>query len=273
MSSIKIRLAAGTDVGLVRRNNEDNFIVSSDLYTGQWFIPQTACCTKLGEYGALLVVADGMGGANAGEVASAIAIETIQKSFSPGQLKRVIGHEGTILDFMGDVTEAANLAIYRHSMEHPDTNGMGTTLVMAWLLGDKAYICWCGDSRCYVLNKQHGLKQLTKDHSYVQELVDLGVLSPSQMLRHPKSNIITRCLGAIEGQSNPDTIVCQLHHEDCIVLCSDGLSNHCSEAEMADILTRFHHNPDKCKDELIAKALEDGGLDNITVVLADIYLI
>jgi len=272
MSNIKIKLAAGTDVGLVRHNNEDNFIISSDLCISQWFIPQHGNFIALGELGALLVVADGMGGALAGEVASAIAIDTIQKSFTSQLLKHVVGKEEDILDFMSNVTEEASLAIFRHSKEHPGTSGMGTTLVMAWLLGDKAYICWCGDSRCYVMTKQQGLIQLSKDHSFVQELVDMGKLPPERMRHHPMSNIITRCLGDVNSNSTPDTTIYQLHHEDCIMLCSDGLTNHCTDAELADVMRKYNHNPDKCKDELIARALDDGGYDNITVAIASIFI-
>ena len=160
MSEVKIKLAAGTNVGLIRQNNEDNFVVSSDLSTSEWLIPQAGPYADLGEFGALLVVADGMGGANAGEVASAIAVETIQKKFSPEQIKGAISNDKDIQEFMKNVVKEADLNIFNHSKEDASTRGMGTTIVMAWIFGDKAYVCWCGDSRCYVLNKQHGLIQL-----------------------------------------------------------------------------------------------------------------
>ena len=111
MSEVKIKLAAGTNVGLIRQNNEDNFVVSSDLSTSEWLIPQAGPYADLGEFGALLVVADGMGGANAGEVASAIAVETIQKKFTPELIKDAISDDKDIQEFMKDVVKEADLNI------------------------------------------------------------------------------------------------------------------------------------------------------------------
>ncbi|MCR5364936.1 MAG: protein phosphatase 2C domain-containing protein [Prevotella sp.] len=270
MSEVKIKLAAGTNVGLVRQNNEDNFVVSSDLSTSEWLIPQAGPYTDLGEFGALLVVADGMGGANAGEVASAITVESIQEKFVPELLKDVVNDDKTVQEFMKNVVKETDLAILNRSKEDSSTSGMGTTIVMAWLLNDKAYVCWCGDSRCYVLNKQHGLIQLSKDHSYVQELVDKGELDPEMMHDHPLSNIITRCLGDVENRANPETRIYQLQHGDCIMLCSDGLCGLCRDDEICDIMQKFHTDPMACKNELISAALSCGGYDNVTIALADI---
>ena len=174
MSEVRFKLAAGTNVGLIRQNNEDNFVVCSDLSTSNWLIPQAGDYADLGQFGVLLVVADGMGGANAGEVASAIAVETIQNQFVPEQLEEAVANDKSIQEFMKEVVKSADLNILHHSQNDSNTQGMGTTIVMAWILNNKAYICWCGDSRCYVLNKRNGLIQLSKDHSYVQELVDKG---------------------------------------------------------------------------------------------------
>jgi protein phosphatase len=270
MSEVKIKLAAGTNVGLIRQNNEDNFVVSSDLSTSEWLIPQAGPYADLGEFGALLVVADGMGGANAGEVASAIAVETIQKRFTPEQLKDVHGDDKDIQEFMKEVVKEADLNIFNHSKEDESTRGMGTTIVMAWILGDKAYVCWCGDSRCYVLNKQHGLIQLSKDHSYVQELVDKGELNPELMHDHPLSNVITRCLGDVERRAEPETRIYQLHNGDIIMLCSDGLCGICHDDVILDTMIKFHEDPMECKNELISAALSAGGYDNVTIALANI---
>ena len=272
MSDVKFKLAAGTNVGLIRQNNEDNFVVCSDLTTSDWMIPQTSEYTELGEYGALLVVADGMGGANAGEVASAIAVETIQNLFIPEQLETAVASDKSIQEFMKDVVKNADLNILHRSQEDSSTLGMGTTVVMAWLLNDKAYVCWCGDSRCYVLNKQHGLIQLSKDHSYVQELVDKGELSPELMHDHPLSNVITRCLGDMENRANPETRVYQLHNGDTIMLCSDGLSSLCNDHEILDRMIEFREDPKECKNELISAALNNGGYDNVTIALCNIEM-
>lgn len=272
MSEVRFKLAAGTNVGLIRQNNEDNFVVCSDLSTSNWLIPQAGDYVDLGQYGILLVVADGMGGANAGEVASAIAVETIQSMFIPEQLEDAVVSDKSIQEFMKDVVKTADLNILHRSQEDSSTQGMGTTIVMAWIINDKAYVCWCGDSRCYVLNKRNGLFQLSKDHSYVQELVDKGDLSPDLMHDHPLSNVITRCLGDVENRANPETRIYQLHHGDIIMLCSDGLCGLCHNSEILDVMIKFHEDPTECKNELISLALSAGGYDNVTVALCTIEM-
>ena len=268
MSELKFKLAAGTNVGLIRDNNEDNFVVCSDLGTSEWLIPQAA---DLGERGALLVVADGMGGANAGEVASAIAIETIQKEFCDEQFKELdVDDDVAILEFMVKVVKNADRNIKNVSMNDSSKAGMGTTLVMVWLLGEKAYVCWCGDSRCYVLNKKKGLIQLSKDHSYVQELVDKGELEPEMMHEHPLSNVITRCLGDVEKEAEPDTLVYHPHDGDVFMLCSDGLCGLVSDAAISEIMNAQSEDLTLCKNDLISAALAAGGYDNVTVAMAAI---
>lgn len=270
MSDLKIQMAAGTNVGLVRQNNEDNFVVCPDLTASDWRIPQVTKYEDLGEYGALLVVADGMGGANAGEVASAIAVETIQEAFSQEQLREVVKDDKAVQEFMKEVVKAADLRIFKKSKEDSSTRGMGTTVVMAWILGERAYVCWCGDSRCYMLNKHKGLIRLSKDHSYVQELIDRGELDPELAMSHPYSNVITRCLGDVENRAVPDTRIFQLHNGDTILLCSDGLSGLCTDVQILDLLIKFRDDIEKCKDELISAALNEGGHDNVTVALCNI---
>lgn len=270
MSDVRFKLAAGTNVGLIRQNNEDNFVVCSDLSTSNWLIPQAGDYADLGQYGVLLVVADGMGGANAGEVASAIVVETIQNQFVPELLEEAIATDKSIQEFMKEVVKSADLNILHHSQNDSSTQGMGTTVVMAWILRDKAYICWCGDSRCYVLNKRNGLIQLSKDHSYVQELVDKGELSAELMHDHPLSNVITRCLGDVENRANPETRIYQLHNDDVIMLCSDGLCGLCHDDQILDVMIKFNEDPIECKNELISAALSAGGYDNVTVALAHI---
>lgn len=272
MSEVKYRLAAGTNMGLVRTNNEDNFVVCPDLNSSDWRIPQVSESADLGPYGTLLVVADGMGGANAGEVASAIAVETIQDSFTPTRLEEVVKDENAVQDFMKEVVKAADLRIFKKSKEDSTTRGMGTTVVMAWILDKRVYVCWCGDSRCYMLNKHKGLVRLSKDHSYVQELIDRGELDPDLAMDHPYSNVITRCLGDMENRAVPDTRVFQLHNGDTILLCSDGLSGLCNDLQILDLLIKFRDNPEECKNELIAAALNEGGHDNVTVALCNIEI-
>ena len=273
MSEVKFKLAAGTNVGLIRTNNEDNFVVCPDLSTSQWLIPQGDNFADLGPYGALLVVADGMGGANAGEVASAIAVKTIQELFVPDTLQNVVNDEKTIQRFMSDVVKAADLKILNRSTIDSSTQGMGTTIVMAWVLGTRAYVCWCGDSRCYALRRcNNQLVQVSKDHSYVQELVDRGELEPEYMHDHPLSNVITRCLGDVDKRAQPETRVFELYDGDTILLCSDGLSGLILDEEIAQILNRFDEHLMECKNELISAALNNGGHDNVTVAICTVKM-
>lgn len=272
MSELKFKLAAGTNVGLVRQNNEDNFIVCPDLSSQDWLIPQTDEFIDLGVHGALLVVADGMGGMNAGEVASALAVDTIQELFSPDAISAVVADSRAIQDFMVSVVKAADLKILNRSQTDSSTQGMGTTVVMAWLLGQRAYVCWCGDSRCYVYNKDRGLMRLSRDHSFVQELVDKGELLPEYASAHPLSNVITRCLGNEGRRAEPETRVYELYDGDTIMLCSDGLCGLCQDDVIADVIHEFSEKPIECKNELISMALAHGGHDNVTVAISSVSL-
>ena len=273
MSDLRFKLAAGTNVGLLRPNNEDNFIVCPDLSeVSEWLIPQTDDFTKLGSFGALMVVADGMGGMNAGEVASAITIDTIQHSFSLEAIAAVVNNSRAVQEFMESVVKEADLNVLRRSQKDSSTQGMGTTVVMAWILGKRAYVCWCGDSRCYVFSKKKGLRQLSKDHSFVQELVDRGELAPEYANDHPLSNIVTRCLGNEERRAQPDTRVYELSDGDTILLCSDGLSGLCNDELISEVIAEFSDNPSECRNELISAALSHGGHDNVTVAICTINM-
>lgn len=273
MAEIKINIAAGTNVGLVRKNNEDNFIVNKDLRQNEWFVPQPSENIILQELGCILVVADGMGGTNAGEVASAIAVETVQKEFTPERLKKVLMDNETeksgksIENFLVSVIKSADLNIINASKNDSSTQGMGTTIVLAWIVKDKAYIAWCGDSRCYVFNPNAGLCRLSKDHSFVQELVDQGKLDYENTFAHPYSNIITRCLGDPSTRSIPDFRSYDLNNGDTLVLCTDGLCGLCQDEEIIQIMNDNQADIGTCKDLLIDAALTAGGYDNVTVVL------
>lgn len=276
MCEIKIKLAAGTNVGLVRKNNEDNFIVNKDLCQNDWFIPDTEEDITLSKYGCVLAVADGMGGANAGEVASAIAIDTVQKSFTPENLAKIITDdtdspsETDIRDFLTKIIKDADVNILNKSQEDSSTEGMGTTIVIAWLLKDKAYIAWCGDSRCYVFNSDAGISRLSKDHSFVQELVDQGKLDEENAFDYPYSNIITRCLGDPNQRSVPDFRTYKLKDNDILLLCSDGLCGLCRDEEIIQVISNGLNDLNGLRDNLIDAALSEGGYDNVTVALCQV---
>lgn len=272
MSNIKFKIAAKTDVGRVRKNNEDNLQAASDLTTApmQW-VNDMEC--DLGDKGALLVVADGMGGMNAGEVASEIAIKTIKEFFAPNRItSEVIGSKVGIETFMKRAIQDADVKIKLAAHQNPEHKGMGTTIVIAWLLDGKLYVAWCGDSRAYIFNKINGLRQISKDHSYVQTLVDKGKISKEDAFDFPDSNIITRCLSDSNQKARPDTIANPIDvcNDDIILLCTDGLSGMIRDHEIEQILAEHGTDLSVCADELIAAACEASGDDNITVALCKV---
>ena len=262
-------MTVATNVGLVRSNNEDNFIVNPDLTkVDDWFAPSnTNEPISLGENGCILVVADGMGGMNAGEVASAIAVETIKKEFSSANLGKIKETVSRIEKFMTHVVEIADGNIKKKGKEDNSTSGMGTTVVIAWIVDGVINLCWCGDSRAYVFNPSSGLVRLSKDHSYVQQLVDEGKLDEELAFDHPDSNIITRSLGDTYKKAVPDFMTRQINENDRILLCSDGLCGLCRDEEILKTMMHNTEDLEKCKSELISAALNAGGYDNVTIAL------
>lgn len=261
-------MTAGTNVGCVRTNNEDNFIINENLSQSDWFLPQdTSKVITLGQDGCVLVVADGMGGLNAGEVASAIAVETVKQSFLDADLRKVAKGPKSIEKFMRDIVVKADQTIKKHVKSHPETKGMGTTLIFIWVHGNTAHLVWCGDSRAYIYNKQSGLLRFSKDHSYVQQLVDEGKLDEDLAFDHPDSNIITRCLGDFQDRAKPDYKSYELHAGDILLICSDGLCGLCRDEEILHIMQQTSADIELCKQTLIQSALEAGGYDNVTLAL------
>ena len=267
MSELTFKITVATNVGLVRSNNEDNFIVNPDLTTSDWYVPSdTDQVISLGENGAVLVVADGMGGMNAGEVASELAVNGIRRSFSEIEdFSKVTDCSNHIESFLKKAIVDADSEIKGRVKEDPSTSGMGTTIVIAWVVGNVVHVAWCGDSRAYLFNRQSGLSRLSKDHSYVQELVDAGKLDAELAFDHPNSNIITRSLGDSNVKAQPDYICKRLSAGDCIILCSDGLCGLVRDEEMLEVLMQEHESIEEVKNELFKAALEAGGYDNITI--------
>ena len=266
---MKIQLAAITDVGKERPNNEDAFIICSDLSQQDWAHSETTTYMPLNKCGAVLVVADGMGGANAGEVASTIATKSIQSTFSRTDVESVLKNN-EIVQLLDNCIKNADSAINKQVSEEPETCGMGTTIVVCWVVGNNAHIAWCGDSRCYVYNPDNGLKLLTKDHSLVQELVDKGKITKEEAFSHPDNNVITRWLGDIDSQARPDIISYPLVANDTLLLCSDGLCGYSTDKEIEEVLRSNYTDILKCRDKLLKHALDAGGYDNICISLASI---
>ena len=262
------KLFAGTDVGL-RENNEDNFTVCSNLTQGNWIIPiEQEKALSLDSKGCVMVVADGMGGQNAGEIASAIAINTVQEMFEDKNLtSEVTSTSENIMDYLKKTIVRADSQIKKYGASHDEAEGMGSTIVIAWLHDNIAYIAWLGDSRAYSYVPKKGIKRLSKDHSLVQKLVDEGVLTDQEAMDHPDSNIVTRSLGDTYQKAKPEVSSHIVEKGEIILLCSDGLCGVCSDEQIKDIIEHNQHDLANCKKELTEAALTAGGSDNITIAL------
>lgn len=267
-----IKIFAGTNVGL-RDNNEDNFTVCPDLQSGSWAVPTDhQQVLSLGNMGSLLLVADGMGGQNAGEVASAIAVQTVEALFSLEALSSIcLDDDNQVRQYLLNGIEKADARIKAHAHDHAETSGMGSTLVMAWILKGVAHVAWIGDSRAYAVMPSKGIARLTKDHSFVQGLVDKGQITEEEAMTHPNSNIITRSLGDMSQRARGDVVSYSLHNGEVILLCSDGLCGVCSDAVIGGIVEDYVADLQQCKEQLTNAALRAGGSDNITIALAQYF--
>lgn len=267
--ALKIRLAARCEAA-GRPENEDNFQVAEDLSVSNVGFT-TDKVFKLGSKGSLLLVCDGMGGMNAGEVASAIGVETIKNLFAPHLItSEVLANDDSICTYMKRAIVKADSRIKEEASRDEAKHGMGSTIVMAWLLGHKAYVAWCGDSRCYRYNPLSGLEQLSHDHSYVQDLVDTKQLSPELAFEHPNKNIITRSLGDPRGTARPDVKAYELRVGDVILLCSDGLSDSLRDNEIEQSISRSCSSMATCCEALWNDSRQAGWHDNVTIVLAQV---
>ena len=265
-NNILFRMAARCEAA-GRPNNEDNYQLDDNLSDNSWGFTADAE-VSLGEKGSLLVVCDGMGGMNAGEVASDIAVKTIKEWFTTDKLTDAV--VAAPCKYITSAIVAADAAIKAHSKTNPDTEGMGSTIVLAWLLGQKVYVGWCGDSRCYRFNPSLGLERLSHDHSYVQELVDAGKLTEELAFDHPNNNIITRSLGDPRGAAQPDCKEFDLYNQDIILLCSDGLCGTLRDNEIAELIKQHQTSMQECRDALWDADEAAGWTDNTTIALAQI---
>jgi protein phosphatase len=231
---------------VVRAENEDNYLM-------------------LAERG-LFIVADGMGGHAAGEVASEMAVQIISREL--GSLRGLEDEEAMVR--VQRAVVAANSAIFERTLAEEEKRGMGTTATMLTLLPGRYVIGQVGDSRAYLLRDSRML-QLTKDHSYVQEQVDAGLLTPEQARVHPYSNVITRCVGA-GADVVPDLYFGDLRENDLLLLASDGLTGMLEDEQLQKIMTDGGE-PQDWVDRMISEANHRGGLDNITVIVVKIETI
>ncbi len=266
MKDIKFTLAARCEAA-GRDSNEDNYQIVADIATDRHGFTANEELT-LGSLGTLLVVCDGMGGMNAGEVASAIAVKTVKDAFATENITQEVLSQPE--EFIVKAIQAADAAIKEHEKSDPETEGMGSTIVLVWLLNGKAYVGWCGDSRAYRYNAVSGLERLSHDHSYVQELVDAGSITEELAFFHPNNNIITRSLGDPRGAALPDTKVFDIQQGDLFLLCSDGLCGCLQDNQIQEVIEQHHATVSECRDALWAADEAAGWHDNVTTILAQI---
>lgn len=264
---MNISVSCINDTGRHRDQNEDDFTFCPDLSRPEW--GKSEAVAELGSYGCLLAVADGMGGANAGEVASAKAMEIVRQKFSdPANLATVVTSQSFITQKLLSTVEEADAAIKQYANDNANAYGLGTTLVLCWIVEQKAYVAWCGDSRCYLFNSQIGLMPLTKDHSYVQELVDHGELTEMEAFNHPNNNVITRALGDVGAKASPDFAIHKIQEGDMLMLCTDGLCGYCTDLVMEKVISDNYPSASRCCNRLLQLALGTGGYDNICIITA-----
>ncbi len=276
-AQLSIRSACLTDVGIVREHNEDSvmaleFAQDSQVSPARYY---------------LYVVSDGMGGAEAGETASSIAVETIRYYVEEGvsrgrvsdsaQMQSAAGGAanaqapapaGSLEELLRAALEQANRDVVGYQVGHPEARGMGATAVGALISPPDAAIAWVGDSRAYLWEAGR-LRQLTKDHSLVQRLVEVGQITPEEARHHEHKNVITRSLGArANGPAGAETLMIRLKRGDRLMLCSDGLMAHVEDSAIAEILAR-REGPVDATRELVVAANAGGGTDNISVIVID----
>lgn len=248
----RLEFAACSDIGLIRTNNEDAIVIKP-------------------EYG-LAILADGMGGHNAGEVASNMAIAVIQQSLTARLQHAVADVESDFSQYLqswiSDAIILANTYVHEASHYEPDCSGMGTTIVLALHYRDRLTIAHVGDSRAYRL-RQGRLEQLTHDHSWLQEQIDAGLISPEAARFSSNKNLITRALGSAP-YIEPELHDYRTQAGDIILLCSDGLSDMLSDQLMCNVLLCHGHDLHAACKILIQLANDSGGRDNVSVVLVKV---
>ncbi len=229
-----IEFGHSTHVGLRREHNEDTYYADSEL--GLW------------------LVADGMGGHENGEVASALARDTLVREIQGG---------GTLVSAI----QIADEEIIKHSTRRPQALPMGTTIAAVRVTGDEFEVAWVGDSRAYAVQAGE-FKQISEDHSYVRELINQRAITPEQAKTHPHRNVVTQALGVTDPQSlRVETVGGKLSNGTQVLLCSDGLTEEVDDELIASILSRDDLSAQECVDHLILAALDGGGSDNVTVIL------
>jgi protein phosphatase len=261
---VVVHVFGKTDVGRTREHNEDAFAIA-ELTSNDTTLQPDVRTHVLGERGTLFMVADGMGGAAAGEVASSMAVDVVLKELDQRWRSAPSADADTFAAALKAATEEANRRIHRYAVEHPENRGMGTTATIAGLLGDTLYVCQVGDSRGYLV-RDGVARQITKDQSLMQKLIEAGEITAEEAEHSDRRNIILQALGP-ENNVKVDLTHQKVRRGDVLVLCSDGLSGQVRGDDIARVVSADSDLTAVCK-RLIDAANESGGPDNITVVVA-----
>lgn len=238
-----MRIVAKTDIGSVRPNNQDSYAAG-----------------QLSDSVAWAVVCDGMGGASGGNIASSTAVKIISERITSSYKDSM--SRSSIKNMLLSAIAAANIEVFDKSRSDEALAGMGTTVVAAIIADDSVYVAHAGDSRAYILSNR-SLNQVTKDHSFVQEMVDSGRLTPDEAKDDPRKNIITRALG-VSDELRVDFYEEFINKDDVVLICTDGLTNYVTVDEIVSLISDGDFN--SFAERLINRANENGGGDNITVV-------
>jgi serine/threonine protein phosphatase PrpC len=261
---VRVTVFGKTDLGRAREHNEDTFLVA-DLSTGNASLQPEVRRHEIGPRGSLFMVADGMGGAAAGELASAMAADLIYRHMATKWASDPAATPNQFAHRMREAVELANGQIYSYAREHPAVRGMGTTVTAAGVFATDLYLTQIGDSRAYLVRGDEAV-QLTKDQSLMQRLVDAGELTQDEAEQSERRNIILQALGP-DPRVKVDLTHQPIRRGDILILCSDGLSGLVRREEFAQ-MAREHVDPSALCSALIDLANARGGPDNITVVAA-----
>lgn len=238
-----MRIAAKTDKGPVRSSNQDSYAAGEFSKNAAW-----------------AVVCDGMGGNAGGNIASSAAVKSISKKIISGYREGM--SQASLKSLLLTAVANANYEIFDLSSEKPELKGMGTTVVAAVAEAGVFYVAHAGDSRAYI-SSETGLRQITKDHSLVQDMVEKGELTKKEAARHPSRNLITRAIG-VEETLRADFTAEETESGDILIICTDGLTNYVSEEEIYRLSRSLPF--EKTAEALVAEANKNGGGDNVTVV-------